>query len=108
LLPTLNEFTSPPLVLGVPDAAPAADFSPQVTDCSVFLARSDDNVSMLYYAPSPQYRLVDLGTQKQGISSVDLQLFWRHRLTQDLHPIKLTSLSNVSLKIAFIKKDTSK
>jgi len=84
----------------------SASFSPQITDCSIFLGRADDNVSMLYYAPSPQYRLVDMGRQKQAISAIDIQVLWRHRLTQELVPIKLTSLSNISLKVAFIRKDS--
>ena len=108
LLPCVNEQSSPPLVLGQNDLSTgvSASFSPQITDCSIFLGRADDNVSMLYYAPSPQYRLVDMGRQKQAISAIDIQVLWRHRLTQELVPIKLTSLSNISLKVAFIRKDS--
>jgi hypothetical protein len=108
LLPCVNEQSSPPLVLGQNDlnTGVSAAFSPQITDCSIFLGRADDNVSMLYYAPSPQYRLVDMGRQKQAISAIDIQVLWRHRLTQELVPVKLTSLSNISLKVAFIRKDS--
>jgi hypothetical protein len=47
-----------------------------------------------------------MGRQKQAISAIDIQVLWRHRLTQELVPIKLTSLSNISLKVAFIRKDS--
>jgi hypothetical protein len=59
---------------------------------------------MLYYAPTPQYRLIDLGRQRVPIQNVDIQILWRHRITQELIPVKLGPGASVSIKMAFIKK----
>ena len=106
LLPTTTEQVSPPVVFGTNNLSRGvgAGFSPQITDVIVFPKRAEDNTSFLYYAPNPQYRLVDMGPTMQAITHLDIQVFWRHRLTQELVPVKLPSLSNVNIKVAFIKK----
>lgn len=104
LLPCVPEATMPPNVLGLDDGVHSS-FSPQITDISVFLEDAHDQTSMIYYAPTPQYRLISLGRQRVPIQNVDIQILWRHRITQELIPIKLGPGSSVSIKMAFIKKD---
>lgn len=111
LLPTAKEEVSPPVLFGntgLQSASVRGGISPQITDLAVEMKRADDNSSFLYYVPSSQYRLIDLGTTHQPISTVDIQLFWRHRLTQELYPVYLTTMSNVSIKIAFIRKSVAR
>ena len=103
LLPCIPEQTMPPNILGLDDGVHSS-FSPQLTDTSVFLEKGHDQTSMLYYAPTPQYRLIDLGRQRVPIQNVDIQILWRHRITQELIPVKLGPGASVSIKMAFIKK----
>ena len=104
LLPCVPEQTMPPNILGLDDGVHSS-FSPQLTDISIYLEQGHDQTSMLYYAPSPQYRLIDLGRQRVQIDTVDIQILWRHRITQELIPVKLGPGASVSIKMAFIKKD---
>ena len=104
LLPCVPEQTMPPNILGLDDGVHSS-FSPQLTDISIYLEQGGhDQTSMLYYAPSPQYRLIDLGRQRVPIQNVDIQILWRHRITQELIPVKLGPGASVSIKMAFIKK----
>ena len=110
LLPVQNEQTAPPNVIGtqnVGNSAPtsASAFSPIITDIALDLG--NDGTSwrkMLYYAPTAEYRLADFQNSKADIRSIDIQVFWRNRLDNNLYPLSMFNLSSVSIKVMFRKK----
>jgi hypothetical protein len=59
---------------------------------------------MIYYAPSAEYRMADFQNSKQDIRNIDIQVFWKNRLDNQLYPVSMFNLSSVSFKLMFRKK----
>jgi hypothetical protein len=47
----------------------------------------------------------DFLASHQPLNGVDVQVFWKNRLNNQLYPITMTNLSSVSFKMMFKKKD---
>jgi hypothetical protein len=114
LLPLQNEQTAPPNTLGTRNtgnstATSQSAFSPIITDVSLDLG-SDPSAyrKMIYYAPSAEYRMADFQNSKQDIRNIDIQVFWKNRLDNQLYPVSMFNLSSVSFKLMFRKKQMSK
>lgn len=110
-LPVQNEATAPPNVLGakntgVSSATSKSAFTPTITDVALDLS-SDPSAyrKMIYYAPSAEYRMCDFQNSKFDIRNIDVQVFWRNRLDNQLYPVSMFNLSSVSIKIMFRKKE---
>jgi hypothetical protein len=111
LLPVKAEFTGVPNILGTGNlgetrASTANAFTPIITDIALdqSLGGADDYRQFIYYAPQAEYRMTDLNASKQEIRNIDIQVFWKHRLTGQLFPVSMFNLSSVSLKMLFRKK----
>lgn len=111
LLPIKTESTSAPNILGTGNlgiSAPtsASAFQPIITDIALDTALSgaDDYRQFIYYAPNAEYRMSDLSTSKQEIRNLDISVFWKNRLDNELYPVNMYNLSTVSLKIMFRHK----
>lgn len=111
LLPVKTENASQPIILGtsnVGDSAPTSKsaFEPIITDIALDTAigGADDYRQFIYYSPSAEYRMSDLTTSKQEIRNIDIQVYWKNRLNNQLYPVTMFNLSSVSLKIMFRKK----
>lgn len=111
LLPIQNEQTAPPNAYGTGNVgnsttvAPSA-FQPIITDVANSLGT--DPVAwrkMLYYAPTAEYRMADFQNSKTEIKNIDVQVFWKNRLNNELYPLSMYNLSSVSIKIMFRKKN---
>jgi hypothetical protein len=114
LLPLQNEQTAPPNTLGTRNtgnstATSQSAFSPIITDVSLDLS-SDPTAyrKMIYYAPSAEYRMADFQNSKQDIRNIDIQVFWKNRLDNQLYPVSMFNLSSVSFKLMFRKKQQSR
>ncbi len=113
LLPVKSEYTGVPNILGTGNlgdtrASTANAFTPIITDIALdqSVGGADDYRQFIYYAPNAEYRMADLNASKQEIRNIDIQVFWKHRLTGQLFPVSMFNLSSVSLKILFRKKGT--
>ena len=110
LLPLQNEQTAPPNALGTRNTGNSAAtsqsaFSPIITDVSLDLSTDATGYrKMIYYAPSAEYRMADFQNSKQDIRSIDIQVYWKNRLDNNLYPVSMFNLSNVSFKLMFRKK----
>jgi hypothetical protein len=110
LLPIQNEATAPPNALGTFNTGNSAAtsksaFQPIITDIALDLSTSgSDYRKMIYYAPAAEYRMADFQNSKQDIRNIDVQVFWRNRLDNNLIPLSMFNLSSVSIKIMFRKK----
>ena len=110
LLPIQNEATAPPNTLGTFNTGNSAAtsksaFQPIITDIALDLSQSgSDYRKMIYYAPQAEYRMADFQNSKQDIRNIDVQVFWKNRLDNNLYPLSMFNLSSVSIKIMFRKK----
>jgi hypothetical protein len=112
LLPIRTEATGAPVVLGagnlgISSATVQSAFQPIITDISLDQSsgNADSYRRFIYYAPSAEYRLSDFTSSKQDIRNIDIQVFWKNRLDNQLYPINMFNLSNVSIKVMFKHKD---
>jgi hypothetical protein len=108
LLPIRNEATGQPIVfgngnLGYSSSAIQNAFQPIVTDIALDLANdgADAYRKMIYYAPQAEYRMASLAPSRQPVNAIDIQVFWKNRLTGDLVPLTMFNLSSVHVKVMF-------
>jgi len=110
LLPIQNEQTAPPNVFGTGNIGNSAStsqsaFQPIITDVALDLSNDTSGYrKMIYYAPVAEYRMADFQNSKQDIRSIDIQVYWKNRLDNQLYPITMFNLSSVSFKMIFRKK----
>jgi len=112
LLPIKSEATGAPVVLGAGNigfsqATVQSAFQPIITDIALdtSVGNADAYRRFIYYAPSAEYRLSDFSSSKQDIRNIDIQVFWKNRLDNQLYPINMFNLSSVSIKVMFKHKD---
>jgi hypothetical protein len=110
LIPIQNEAQAPPNTLGSKNTGNSAStsrsaFQPIITDVAFDLS-SDPSAyrKMIYYSPQAEYRMTDFQNSKADIRSIDVQVYWRNRLDNNLYPVSMFNLSSVSIKIMFRKK----
>jgi hypothetical protein len=111
LLPVKAEATGAPVVLGDGNlgfSAPTVQsaFQPIITDISLDTSSGGAAAyrQFIYYAPSAEYRLTDFSASHQDIRNIDIQVYWKNRLDNQLYPINMFNLTNVSIKVMFKKK----
>ncbi len=114
LLPIRAEQVGPPVILGTGNNNPSqataqSAFQPIITDIALNTASggASDYRSFIYYAPTAEYRLTDFGPSKQDIRNIDIQVYWKCRLDNNLYPITMFNLSSVSIKCMFRHKDAT-
>jgi hypothetical protein len=94
------------------DSAPTSKsaFTPIITDIALDTAQSgaDDYRQFIYYAPAAEYRMSDLSSSPQEIRNIDIQVFWKNRLDNELYPVNMYNLSSVSIKMLFRHKRAGK
>lgn len=108
LLPIRTEAVGQPVVLGENNLGYSSSsiqnaFQPIVTDISLDLSTlgAKEYRSSIYYAPQAEYRMASLTPSKQPVNSIDIQVFWKSRLTGQLFPVSIPNLGSVSLKCMF-------
>jgi hypothetical protein len=110
LMPVNPEENSAPVIIGQGNigntqATARAAFTRIITDLSLPMDKGAASwKSFIYYVPSAQYRMSDFLASHQPLGGVDVQVFWKNRLNNQLYPIAMTNLSSVSFKMMFRKK----
>jgi hypothetical protein len=111
LLPVRAEATGQPVVLGQGNigfsaATSQSAFQPIITDIALDTSQTGSEAyrQFIFYAPSAEYRLSDFTSSRQDIRSIDIQVFWKNRLDNNLYPINMFNLSSVSVKVMFRHK----
>lgn len=109
LLPTIPENSGAPYQLGLGDntriQSTTNAFQPIITDIAIPMGASSDYRQFISYTPTAEYRLTSLGTSPQDIRSIDIQIYWKSRLTSELIPLTLYNQSSVHLKILFRRRN---
>ena len=110
LMPVNPEANSAPVIIGDANIGNSqgtakSAFTRIITDLSLPMDKGAASwKTFIYYVPSAQYRLSDFLSSHQPLSGVDVQVFWKNRLNNQLYPIAMTNLSSVSFKMMFKKK----
>jgi hypothetical protein len=108
MIPIFAEQTGAPLTYGegnnnAPTESTSA-FTPIITDISVPMERADDYRGFLSYTPTGEYRLSSFTGSRAELRNIDIQVFWKNRINNQLYPISMFNLSSVSIKMMFRKK----
>jgi hypothetical protein len=112
LLPTLPENTGSPLVVSPGDNTSintsSNAFQPIITDIALPVNYADDYRQFIAYTPTSEYRLTSLGTSQVDVREINIQVYWKHRLTNELIPVTLFNQSSVGIKILFRRRNGGK
>ena len=110
LMPVQPESNSAPVIIGQANIGNSqgtakSAFTRVITDLALPMDKGAASwKSFIYYVPSAEYRLSDFLASHQPLSGVDVQVFWKNRLNNQLYPIAMTNLSSVSFKMMFKKR----
>jgi hypothetical protein len=112
LLPLKKEFNAAPVELNQNNTSgksvPAqSSFEPIICDFSVDqqIEAAQGYRSFTLYEPTAEYRLLSMQASHDEIRNIDIQVFWRYRLTGELIPLTMSNSSDVSIKMMFRKID---
>jgi hypothetical protein len=108
MIPIFPEQTGTPLSYGegntnAPQESTSA-FAPIITDISIPMERADDYRGFLSYTPTGEYRLSSFTGSRTELRNIDIQVFWKNRINNQLYPITMFNLTSVSIKMMFRKK----
>lgn len=112
LLPLKKEYTAAPILIGegnvgIGTGSPSA-FEPIICDFVVDQAieKAEGWRDFSLYEPTAEYKMVSMNASHEEIRNIDIQVFWKYRLTGELIPLTMFNTSDVSMKMMFRKIDS--
>jgi hypothetical protein len=109
LLPIKKEFVGKPLLLGDKNISgttnSGAAFEPIITDFVIDqqTEKAEGWRDFTLYEPTAEYRMASLTASHDEIRNIDIQVFWKYRLTGELIPLRMFNASDVNIKMLFRK-----
>jgi len=113
LMPVNPEGNSAPVIIGQANignsqATAKSAFTRIITDLSLPMTSGAASwKSFIYYVPAAEYRMSDFLASHQPLSAIDVQVYWKNRLNNQLYPIAMTNLASVSFKMMFRKRSVA-
>lgn len=114
LLPVKAEYTGKPIILGDSTSAGTTNsssaFEPIIADFVIDQQheKAEGWRDFTLYEPTAEYKMISLTASHDEIRNIDLQVFWKYRLTGELIPLTMFNCSDVSIKMLFRKADYTK
>jgi hypothetical protein len=111
LLPVKNEYTAKPINLGESNVGvstgSSSAFEPIISDFVVDQQqeKAEGWRDFTLYEPTAEYRLSSFQASHDEIRNIDVQVFWKYRLTGELIPLSMFNCSDVSIKMLFRRTD---
>lgn len=111
LLPVKKEFTGKPVILGSNNVSGAVGtqsaFEPIISDFVIDqqYEKAEGWRDFTLYEPTAEYKMISLTASHDEIRNIDLQVFWKYRLTGELIPLTMSNTSDVTIKMMFRKID---
>lgn len=107
-IPVRNEYVSAPVRPGVGNvgglANGASQFQSVLCDFTIDQAQvSDDWRGYLKYEPN-LHKAVMLAPSKDELKTIDVNFYWRYRLTNELIPLRIYNLGTIALQLMFRRK----
>ena len=109
-LPILNEKTSTPLIFDQENTNQTVKTSTDAFN-NVLLefrnefARGSDLLENILYQPSAEFKMTSLTGSNTSISNIDIIVYWRNRLDNQLYQLYMPNFSNISIKLLFRRKN---
>jgi hypothetical protein len=108
LIPIRNEYVSSPIALGDTNASQAtpgsASFQTILLDFYEDIKHAEDFRGKLTFVPQAEFLPISMTTSHQEVKSLDFQVQWRNRLTNELSPLPLPNLGSVAVRLLFRRK----
>ena len=106
-LPLAPEQGTVPTVVGTSNLGSSgfqtgSGFTPIITDIA-FQGAPENALTSTLYSPLAEYRITSL-TSAAAVQTVDINVFFRYRLTGELIPVYMPNNSSITMKILFRKK----
>lgn len=111
LLPLKKEYNSAPVQLGDSNAFTSTGsrpaFEPIISDFVIDAQqeKAEGWRDFTLYEPSAEYKMVSLNASHDEIRNIDIQVYWKYRLTGELIPLTMFNCSDVSIKMLFRRID---
>jgi hypothetical protein len=111
MLPVKREYSAQPILLGQSNSGQstnsASSFEPIISDFVIDqqVENADGYRDFTLYQPVAEYKMISLTASHDEIRNIDIQVFWKYRLTGDLIPLSMFNCSDVTMKILFRKLD---
>jgi hypothetical protein len=111
LIPVKSEYTAKPIKLGennvTGSSSSASAFEPLICDFVVDQQqeKAEGWRDFTLYEPTAEYKLSSFQASHDEIRNIDVQVFWKYRLTGELIPLSMFNCSDVSIKMMFRKID---
>jgi hypothetical protein len=112
LLPIKKEYTAKPIQLGDSNVGgqstnSPSDFAPIIADIVIDQAveKAQGYKTFTLYEPTAEYKMASLTASHDEIRNIDIQVYWKYRLTGELIPLSMTNAADVSIKVMFRKVD---
>jgi len=111
LLPLKKEYTAKPIILNQGNASGSTNspsaFEPIITDFVIDqqVERAEGWRDFTLYEPTAEYRMISMTASHEEIRNIDIQVFWKYRLTGELIPLTMFNCSDVTIKMMFRKID---
>jgi hypothetical protein len=111
LLPLKKEYTAKPIILNQGNVSGSTNspsaFEPIITDFVIDqqIERAEGWRDFTLYEPTAEYRMISMTASHEEIRNIDIQVFWKYRLTGELIPLTMFNCSDVTIKMMFRKID---
>lgn len=112
MLPIKKEYSTPNLNLGVGNIGSGSTgsqsaFQPIITDFVIDQQheRAEGWRDFTLYEPSAEYKMISMTASHEEVRNIDMQVFWKYRLTGDLVPLTAANCSDINIKMLFRKSD---
>jgi hypothetical protein len=106
-IPVRNEASANPIVFGTANvgsqSASSGAFQKVLIETPINALKADFWRGSIVYEPQT-LTFSSLSPSQEGISDVDVALFWRNRLTNSLVPINIPNQGSMSFRLLFKKK----
>ena len=110
LLPVLNEKTSTPLIFDDQNDNTTVKTSSNAFNSVILEFKNEfkggaDIVQNISYIPSAEFKMMSLTGSNTPITNVDIIVYWRNRLDNQLNQLYLPNFSNITIKMLFRRKN---
>jgi hypothetical protein len=106
-IPVRNEYVANPIVFGTGtnggNTASGGAFGKVLLETPIGDLKADDWRTSLVYQPQT-LTFSSLDRSQEGISDIDLQVYWRNRLTNSLIRLTIPNQASLSFRLLFKKK----
>jgi hypothetical protein len=105
LLPIRSEFTSAPVALGTSSSTGGtAAFQTVLIDFNEDFETADGYRGLMKFNPSAEFVRVNMTQSHQEIKTLDFQVNWRNRLTNQLIPLRLYNTATITVRLLFRRR----